>query len=286
MLRKETFLRLRDYIYEKTGIYFHESKMYLMENRLQNRLRELGLSSFEDYYLYLKLGNENAKKELLNLYDVITTNETSFFRNPQQFDALREIIVKEYLKNGKGPSFGLRIWSAACSTGEEPYTIAIVLLEIQERTKVDLPFSILATDLSPKVLESAKRGVYSEYSLRNVNGALREKYFTLTEEKNYKLKEEVKKYVRFEFMNLMDLEAYKAFRNMDIIFCRNVLIYFDERAKRRVLENLFKCLKPGGFLILGYSETLNQQRFGFRPILFPGTLIYQKGWENEKGNDS
>ncbi|MCX7856683.1 MAG: protein-glutamate O-methyltransferase CheR [Deltaproteobacteria bacterium] len=277
MLTKETFIQLRDFIYERTGIYFTENKMYLMENRLVNRLNELGLSSFEDYYFYLKYGNEKTKTELLNLYDAVTTNETSFFRNPQQFDAFRTIVIKDYLENGQNTTFGLRIWSAACSTGEEPYTIAIVLLELMEYLKKNIPFSIYATDISPRVLESAKTGIYSEYSMRGVSDNIKKKYFTLTKEKNYKIKEDVKKFVRFDFMNLMDQEAYRLYRNMDTIFCRNVLIYFDEKAKRKVLENLYECLKPGGFLILGYAETLHQQRYGFRPLLFPGTIIYQKG---------
>lgn len=277
MLTKETFLQLRDFIYERTGIYFTENKMYLMENRLVNRLSELGLSTFEDYYFYLKFGNEKAKTEILSLYDAITTNETSFFRNPQQFDAFRTIVVNDYLRDGKNIAYGLRIWSAACSTGEEPYTIAIVLLEIMESLRANFLFSIYATDLSPKVLDSARRGIYSEYSVRGVDDNLRRKYFSVTKEKSYKIKEEVKRYVRFDFMNLMDSEAYKLYKNMDIIFCRNVLIYFDEKAKKKVLGNLYECLKPGGYLILGYAETLHQQRYGFKPILFPGTVIYKKG---------
>ncbi|MDW8002870.1 MAG: protein-glutamate O-methyltransferase CheR [Deltaproteobacteria bacterium] len=276
MLTKNTFVQLRDFIYEKTGIYFPENKMYLMENRLVNRLNELGLSSFEDYYLYLKYGNEKSRIELLNLYDVITTNETSFFRNPQQFDAFRTIVVKEYIENGIGISSGLRIWSTGCSTGEEPYTIAIILIELMEALKTDIFFSIYATDISQKVLESAKRGIYSEYTMRGVSDQVKKKYFTLTGNNNYKIRDDVKKYVRFDFMNLMDEGAYRLYRNMDVIFCRNVLIYFDEKAKKKVLENLYGSLKPGGFLILGYAETLHQHRYGFRPILFPGTIIYQK----------
>lgn len=277
MLKKETFFRLRDYIYEKTGIYFGENKMYLMEARLMNRLNELGLSTFEDYYFYLMLGNEKAKRELLNLYDVITTNETSFFRNSEQLDAFREITEREYLKNGKDHSFELRIWSAGCSTGEEPYTLAIILLEILEKRKKNPSFSIYATDLSPKALESAKRGIYSEYSMRNVDESIKQKYFIQTEKNSYMIKEEVKRYVKFGFMNLVDWDAYNLYRNMDIIFCRNVLIYFDDKAKTKVIEKLYECLKPGGFLILGYAEALHQKRFGFRPVLFPRALLYQKG---------
>jgi len=277
MLKEEEFKELRDFIYERTGIYFSENKMYLIENRLMNRLTELGLSSFSDYYLYLKSGEDRVKDELLNLYDAITTNETSFFRHPEQFDALRRIVINEYLKDGKDQFCGLRIWSAGCSTGDEPYTIAIVLMEIRETLKKNLIFSIYATDISPKVLESAKRGIYSEYNLRGVDENIKKRFFSMTKEKNYKIKEEVKRLVKFDFMNLLDEGAYKLYKNMDIIFCRNVLVYFDERAKKKVLGNFYECLKPGGYLILGYAETIHQRGYGFRPILFPGAVIYKKG---------
>ncbi|MDW8002895.1 MAG: protein-glutamate O-methyltransferase CheR [Deltaproteobacteria bacterium] len=276
MLTKNTFFQLRDFIYEKTGIYFPENKMYLIENRLGNRLKELGLSSFEEYYLYLKYGNEKSKKELPNLYDAITTNETSFFRNPQQFDAFRTILIKEYIQNDFGISSCLRIWSTGCSTGEEPYTIAIVVLELMETLKRDINFTVYATDISPKVLKSAKRGVYSEYTMRGVPDHIKKKYFVPTGNNSYKISEDLKKYVRFDFMNLVDERAYALYKNMDVIFCRNVLIYLHEKAKKKVLENLYGCLKSGGFLILGYAETLHQQRYGFRPVLFPGTVVYQK----------
>ncbi len=274
-MNKEEFTVLRDFIYEKTGIYFAETKTYLLESRLANRLSELGLSSFEDYYYHLKYGADKAKSELVNLYDVVTTNETSFFRNPPQLDAFKIVLPKTYL-NGKGPAAPIRIWSAACSTGEEPYTLAIMIMELMEQHRVNIPFSIVATDISSKVLESARRAVFSQYSVRNTDEAIKKKYFT--EENNiYKLKDTVKKNVKIDFMNLMDDNAYKMYRQMDFIFCRNVLIYFDEKMKKKVVDNLYECLKTRGFLTIGHAESLHNISRAFKPLVFPGTIAYQKG---------
>jgi chemotaxis protein methyltransferase CheR len=274
MMTKEEFITLRDFVYEKSGIFFAENKMYLLESRLTNRLAELGLSSFEDYYYCLKYGSDKTKNEITNLFDVVTTNETSFFRNPPQLDAFKIILQKNYL-NGSG-STPVRIWSAACSTGEEPYTLAIILEELMQITKQNIPYVIYATDISQKVLESAKRAVFSQYSTRNTDESLRKKYFT--EESNmFKLKEHIKKNVKVDFMNLMDHDAYRTYKQMDIVFCRNVLIYFDEKVKKKVIENLYECLKPKGFLTIGHAESLHNISRAFKPLVFPGTIAYQKG---------
>jgi chemotaxis protein methyltransferase CheR len=276
MMTKEEFITLRDFVYEKSGIFFAENKAYLLESRLTNRLGELGLSSFEDYYYCLKYGSDKAKNEMSNLFDVVTTNETSFFRNPPQLDAFKVVIQKSYL-NGNGPlTSPIRIWSSACSTGEEAYTLAIIMEELMQTTKQNIPYMIYATDISQKVLESAKRAVFSQYSIRNTDETLRKKYFT--EENNmFKLKENVKKNVKIDFMNLMDENAYRAYKQMDVIFCRNVLIYFDEKMKKKVIEGLYECLKPKGFLTIGHAESLHNISRAFKPLVFPGTIAYQKG---------
>jgi chemotaxis protein methyltransferase CheR len=275
MLTKENFILLRDFIYEKTGIFFSENKMYLMESRLTNRLSELGFSTYEDYYYFLKYGTEKAKTEMLNLFDAVTTNETSFFRNPPQLDAFKIIVQKNYL-DGKGLTLPLRIWSAACSTGEEAYTLVIILLELIEKMKKNISFTISATDISPKVLESAKKGVFGSYSVRNMDEAIRKKYF-VEEGNNFALKSTVKKYVKFDFLNLMDANAYRMYKQMDIIFCRNVLIYFDDKMKKKVIDNLYECLKAPGFLTIGHAESLHNISRAFKPLVFPGTITYQKG---------
>jgi chemotaxis protein methyltransferase CheR len=276
MMTKEEFITLRDFVYEKSGIFFAENKAYLLESRLTNRLAELGLSSFEDYYYCLKYGSDKAKNEMSNLFDVVTTNETSFFRNPPQLDAFKILIQKNYLNGTASITAPIRIWSAACSTGEEAYTLAIILEELMQTTKQNIPYVIYATDISQKVLESAKRAIFSQYSIRNTDESFKNKYFT--EENNmFKLKENVKKNVKIDFMNLMDENTYRSYKQMDIIFCRNVLIYFDEKMKKKVIENLYESLKPKGFLTIGHAESLHNISRAFKPLVFPGTIAYQKG---------
>jgi len=275
MLTKESFVLLRDFIYEKTGIYFAENKMYLMESRLTNRLNEHGFGTYEDYYYFLKYGGEKVKNEILNLFDAVTTNETSFFRNPPQLDAFK-IVAQKHLIDGRQAGVPIRIWCAACSTGEEPYTLVIILLEMMEKARINIPFIVYGTDISQKVIESAKKAVFGTYSVRNMDENIRGKYF-VEEGSSYKLKDTVKKYVKIDFMNLMDENAYKAYRQMDIVFCRNVLIYFDDKMKKKVVDNLYECLKAPGFLTIGHAESLHNITRAFKPLVFPGTIIYQKG---------
>lgn len=276
MMTKEAFILLRDFVYEKTGIFFPENKAYLLESRLTNRLGELGLSSFEDYYYSLKYGSDKVKNEISSLFDVVTTNETSFFRNPPQLDAFKIVMQKNYLNGTGSVTTPIRIWSSACSTGEEPYTLAIMMEELMQTTKQNIPYMIYATDISQKVLESARRAVFSQYSMRNTDESLKNKYFT--EENNmFKLNDKMKKNVKIDFMNLMDENAYRAYKQMDVIFCRNVLIYFDEKVKKKVIENLYECLKPKGFLTIGHAESLHNISRAFKPLVFPGTIAYQKG---------
>ena len=275
MLTGQEFTLLKDFIYEKTGIYFAENKMYLLESRLANRLNELNLSSFEEYYYHLKFGGSKTEQEIPYLYDLVTTNETSFFRNPPQLDAFKIVVQKNYL-NGTRPEAGLRMWSAGCSTGEEPYTLAIMMLELLAHSNVSMPFTIYGTDISSKALESAKRAVFNNYSVRNTDKGILSKYFV--EDKGmYALKDSVKKYVSLDFLNLMDASSYRKYRQLDVIFCRNVLIYFDEKGKKTVIDNLYESLKPGGFLTIGHAESLHNISRGFKPLIFPGTIAYQKG---------
>jgi chemotaxis protein methyltransferase CheR len=274
-LTREEFQLLRDYVYEKSGIYFAENKTYLLESRLTNRLSELGFGSFEDYYYFLKYGGDKVKEEIINLFNVVTTNETSFFRNPPQLDAFNVIIQKNYLQNGLA-DMPLRIWSAACSTGEEPYTLVILMLELIEKYKKNIPFMVYGTDISTKALESARAANYTTYSVRNMDEPMKRKYFDEAEGV-YRLKERVKKCVKIDFMNLMDSNAYKMYRQMDVIFCRNVLIYFDDKMKKKVIDSLYESLKPRGYLTIGHAESLHNISRAFKPLIFPGTIAYQKG---------
>ncbi len=275
MLAKEEFILLRDFIYDKTGIYFAENKTYLLESRLASRLSELGFGSFQDYYYHLKYGGDKVKSELTILFDVVTTNETFFFRNPPQLDAFKVILKKSYL-NGTSFAQPLRIWSAGCSTGEEPYTLAIILEEAMASAGRTIPYVIYGTDISSKVLDSAKQAVFNTYSVRTMDDTAKKKYFT---EVNgaYKLKDNIKRNVKLDFLNLMDADSYRRYKQMDMIFCRNVLIYFDEKMKKKVVDLFYESLKPQGFLTIGHAESLHNISRVFKPLVFPGTITYQKG---------
>ena len=264
VLRDSTFKQLRDFVYEKTGIYIPDSKKYLVESRLTKRVLERNLNTFEEY-LYLIQSNTDSN-ELLKLYDAITTNETSFFREPRQFDVLVKHIVPSIIQKQKT----VKIWSAACSTGEEPYTIRMLLIENMFDT-----VEVIASDISESALESARNGVYGSYSVRNVPEFYLRKYFKNSGQ-SYELDEVVKKGVRFVNVNLVDEKRMRFMHDMDVIFCRNVLIYFGEGAKQKALSLLYGCLKPGGFLFIGSSESLHNATRAFKPVIIDGVIVYQR----------
>jgi len=208
--------------------------------------------------------------ELVRLFDAITTNETYFFRENQQIEIMIKNLVPRIIET-KG-SKDLRIWSAACSTGEEPYTIAMMLLE-------DMPgirFEIFASDISENVLQSAKRGVYTSYSVRNVPSILLNKYFRKNGQMQYEIDSRLKKFVNFSNINLVDEKRMRSIKGIDIIFCRNVLIYFDDRAKQKVVSFLYDSLRQGGYLFVGTSESLHNVTRAFRPVIFDKVVVYQK----------
>ncbi len=277
MLTREEYVSLRDYIYEKSGIYFSEGKKYLLEMKLSSRLKALGMNTFESYHQFLRFGGDKARIEIPNLFDVITTNETSFFRNPQQLEAFK-VIVRQTIQRGRTTRANhapIKIWSAACSTGEEPYSLSIVMYELLEHLKVDMPFTIYATDISVKTLELAEKAVYTRYSLRNTDEKTKQKYF-VEKDDNFILKDKLKENVRFEFMNLVDAGSYRKYHNIDMIFCRNVLIYFDEKKKRMVVDLLHDSLKSKGYLTIGHAESLHHISQRFTPVIFPGSCVYQR----------
>ncbi|MFN3396598.1 MAG: CheR family methyltransferase [Thermodesulfovibrionales bacterium] len=265
-LQDQTFKQLRDFIYEKSGIFIPDSKKYLIENRLSRRLEDKGLKGYEEYLSLLKNNNE----ELVRLFDAITTNETYFFREDQQIDVLVNYLIPK-IQDTKG-SKDIKVWSAACSTGEEPYSIAMVFLE-----KIPgLKFEIFASDISESVLSSARKAIYTSYSVRNVPPALLNKYFSRNGQMLYELNPSLKKFVNFSNINLMDEKRMRSIKGIDVIFCRNVLIYFDDRAKQKVVSLLYDSLRPGGYLFVGTSESLHNVTRAFRPLIFNKVIVYQK----------
>jgi len=269
------FLQLRDFIYGQCGIYVADNRKYLLENRLANRLKLLNLKNFGEYYHYLQY-DSNKKAELSKLFEVITTNETSFYRNPPQLKVFQENILTEVIgEQRKKGDKRLRVWSAGCSTGEEPYTLAIIVAEVLRGELANWDVRITASDLSERVLEAARKGVYNEYTLRTTPKELLPRYFDKDGE-NMRIKPELKRLVSYGQLNLSDRVALKRVERSQIVFCRNVIIYFDDEMKRKVIGAFYDNLQPGGYLLIGHSESLHNITRSFKPIHYPGAIMYKK----------
>jgi chemotaxis protein methyltransferase CheR len=275
-LKDPAYLRIRDVIYQISGIYQPDEKLYLLASRCSRRISALKLTSPAEYLEHLTVrGNREA--ELRLLLNEITIGETYMFRSPQQLDALRNVVLPQILQAKSALGFKrLHIWSAGCSTGEEPYTLAMFLLEEKEKLLAGCTFDILATDLNDNSVTAAKAGIYGEYSLRSTSDLLRRKYFKPQGEKQLQAKDELKAIIRFDRVNLNDDSKMTFLKGMDIIFCCNVLIYFDLASKRKVMQHFYANLLPGGYLFLGHAESLYQVDDRFHLVHFPGAIGYWK----------
>ncbi|MGD0590170.1 MAG: protein-glutamate O-methyltransferase CheR [Bacteroidota bacterium] len=274
-LSEETFVMLRDFIYSKTGIFFPEKKKYLIEGRLIKRLQVLKLGHFEDYLQLLQYG-QLKQNEFEFLCNTITINETSFFRNDAQTDAFQQKFAEEVIEAKKAShDRTLRIWSAACSSGEEPYSLAILYLEHLKPRYPKLRIEIIGTDINTAVLDMAHKAEYNQYAIRSMPKLYLNKYFDHSNGV-YRLRQEVKELVHFEYINLIDREKMRHMMHFDFIFCANVLIYFDEKAKIQVVGDLFNSLNRGGYLFIGFSEMLHRISTAFKLVSIPKTTAYKK----------
>ncbi len=258
------FEKFCDKVYELCGINLKKGKEELVHSRLQKRLNALKLTSYEQYFKYLD--NDRNSLETVWMIDVITTNKTSFFREHQHFDFMRERILPDLRKKS------LRIWSSACSSGEEPYSIAILLAESLPNLK-GFDARILATDISTKVLATAKQGIYSTDILEPVPTEWKKKYFVKAEQSGNKWQvvPELRRIISFARLNLM--EKFPMRGPFDVIFCRNVMIYFDKPTQDHLVRRFYNLLAPGGYLFVGHSESLTRANHNFN-CLQPA--IYQK----------
>ncbi len=273
-LSDEKFKQIRYLIYEESGMYFTDNKKYLLENRLSKRMEEVKLTSFDEYYYLLKY-SPKKREELSKLFDQVTINETSFFRNMPQLQAFEKEIVPEILKNNNPGSQKLRIWSAGCSNGQEPYTLAMILANISATKAFKFVPEIIANDISGAMILEAQKGRYKGYYLRNTPDPYKSKYFTKNGD-DYTIGDSIKVMVKFSIMNLLDEAKTKMVRNMDVIFCRNVLIYFDDEVKKKVIEMFYESLNPGGYLFIGHLESLHNISRAFKLMLFPNAIVYKK----------
>jgi len=270
------FEALRDYIYNVCGIYFHSSKKYFLESRLARRLEGTGCKSHADYYQFVRSGVAGSG-ELKKLLDEITTNETCFFRNMPQLTALENKFLPEIVAvKGKIGFKKLRIWSAGSSSGEEAYTMAMLLLEKRATLLKDWIIEIVGTDINETVLAQAKEGVYSSYSVRNTPDFYLKKYFKEEGAGRFVLSPEVKKLATFNHLNLYDDNKMLFMKSFDFIFCANVLIYFDTASKSKVVQHFYNNLQPYGYFFVGQSESLHGVNDKFKTVHFPGGFTYNK----------
>ncbi len=273
-LSDELFKQLREFIYQKTGIYFQDNKKYLLEGRIGKRVQFLELSGFDQYLQLLK--SSRGANELPYLYEAVTINETFFFRNEPQFEVFEKTLVPEIIaRRGVNGKVKIKVWSAASSSGEEAYTIAMIYLEKLKPKYPWLELEIIGTDINEAVLETARSGIYREYSIRNIPRQYLEKYFDAEDGKFY-LHDEVKRLARFENLNLYDRARMKRMSQIDIVFCCNVLIYFDQKSKIQVVSDIYDAMNTGGYLFIGYAETLHGISSAFKLINFPKTVVYKK----------
>ena len=257
-----TFNRLAGYIYDHSGIKMPANKITMLEGRLRRRLRATGMASFVDYCDYLF--GEGAEREHVHFIDVVTTNKTDFFREPRHFDVMQRQVMPELVRQGHRD---LKVWSSACSTGAEPYTIAMLLEEALGAREID-NYSILATDLSSEVLQQARRGVYDAQFLAPVPQELASRYLMqplAKQRTERRIHPRLRSRVGFARLNLMD-DAYRVGDPMHMIFCRNVLIYFDKPTQQKVLARLCDCLQAGGYLFIGHSESIAGMNLPVRQV--------------------
>jgi len=255
----KTFQEFADLIYDKAGIQLGPHKKALVTSRLAKRMRKLGIQDFRSYYEYIN--QDQTQNELVELLDAISTNVTQFYREPRHFEILEDLAQK-WERSGQQR---FRIWCAAASSGEEPYTIAISLLESLRDTR---DTKILATDISTQVLERARKGIYEKKRLQKVPQQMIRKYFRKVpggEEESYQVADPVRDMIQFKRLNLAT-PPFPLRGPLDAIFCRNVMIYFDNTVRKHLLDEMYRVLKPGGYLMVGHAESLSGMLSHFKSV--------------------
>ncbi len=274
ILKDREFQRFSAFIYDKVGIKLPQTKKTMLEARMQKRLKILGMSVFEAYadFVFSQEGQDN---ELVHLIDVVTTNKTDFFREPDHFAYLAKTVLPAII-NGRADCLKepIRLWSAGCSRGEEPYTLAMVLSELADQRR-DFRFSILASDISSRILEHAIKGIYADDRIEPVPDRFKKKYLLRSQDRTsglVRICPEIRQHVTFKRINFMD-DDLGVRQKMDIIFCRNVVIYFDKTTQQTLMGKFHHQLQGSGFLFLGHSESLNGLDTDFQAV---ASTIYRK----------
>ena len=273
-ISEEDFQKFREYFYRKTGIQFEMSKRYFVDKRLLERMAATGNASFRSYFTMLRF--QASGEELQTLTNSMTVNETYFFREEYQFKCLVNSLLPD-LVNRKKDDGPLRIWVLPSSSGEEAYSIAICLLERWAAIN-DYDVEIVASDIDTRILDQARKGLYSQRSVGQLPITYRQKYFKQVGE-DYQICDDLRGAVEFTRVNLSERADTRAYRNFDVVFCRNLLIYFDDVSRKAAAETFYDALKPGGFICLGHSESMSRISSLYKVRKFPEAIVYQKPTE-------
>jgi chemotaxis protein methyltransferase CheR len=274
---EDEFHRLCDFLYRRTGMVFADSKRYYVQRRIDERMAATKSESFGSYFARLR---SDVGAEIEHFINACTVNETYFYREGHQLQCLTADLLAERTKDKRDGA--IRIWSVPCSTGEEPYSIAIWLLE--NWPQVDTyNIEIVGSDIDTNVLESAKAGVFSKRALMRLNPAIVEKYFKKLDDEQWLILDDLRGSVQFSKVNLVEADETRAFGQFDVIFCRNVLIYFDDSSRRAAAENLYENLAPGGFICLGHTESMSRISPLFDVRRYADAIVYQRPREKPHG---
>ncbi len=269
-LSPEDLERFCEYLYRRTGMTFNESKRYYIDRRVLERMEATGETTFAGYFARLR----SHPTELQAVTNAFTVNETYFYREAHQLECLSQSLLPEVVQ-AKGAGDKIRIWSVPCSTGEEPYSVAIWLLE-QWRMVDAYNVEIVGSDIDTKALIEAEEGRFGERALSRMPPDLVDRYFEPARSDSRRIIQDLRESVLFTPVNVIDRTSALAQGRFEIIFCRNMLIYFDEAARRTTAENLYECLQPGGFLCLGHTESMTRIDDRYEVRRFPGAVVYQR----------
>lgn len=271
VISDEDFLKFREFFYRKTGIFIEDSKRYYVDKRLIERIEKTESASFREYFMLVRF--QATGEELQSLINIMTVNETYFFREEYQFRCLVDDILTERIKS-KRAGDSVKVWSLPCSTGEEIYSIAIYILEKWKYSN-DYDIELFGSDIDSTVLNSAKKGLYGRRSVQGLPQMYLDKYFKKVGE-NYQITSDLSDAIDFSLANIVENKNLNRFKNLDVIFCRNLLIYFDDYSRRLAAETIYEALAPGGFICLGHSESMSRISELFKVRKFPQAIVYQK----------
>jgi chemotaxis protein methyltransferase CheR len=277
-LSEDEFRRLSEFLYRRTGMVFNEGKRYYVQRRVNERMAATGSTSFASYFARLR---SDARGEIEQFVNAFTVNETYFYREDHQLQCLTSDLLEERVQSRRHGE-AIRIWSVPCSTGEEPYSIGIWLLENWARVDA-FEIEILGSDIDTKVIEAAKAGIFGARALMRMPPDLVERYFEVLDNERWQVIEDLRQSVAFSPVNLVEGSETRAFGKFDVIFCRNVLIYFDDASRRIAAENLYENLAPGGFICLGHTESMSRISPLFEVRRFADAIVYQRPLEGARG---